>query len=182
MIAGNGKEWEAMRLISLTPRQRWLCLLGAWVAVLAAGVQVIPWALLLFRLPLSFLTSCIANLLLLNILVDLIVTAIFVEASWRGAVNQHLAKGWLGLAWVAYLGVVACASLFMSRFLPGNLPAPALLFGLIVLLYAAVASVRHRLAQAEWRNAQKLLEIESSMAAIKDALAARSRLTLGNNQ
>jgi hypothetical protein len=39
-------------------------------------------------------------------------------------------------------------------------------FGLVLLLYAAVAWVRHRVAQAEMRTAEKLLEIELRLAEI----------------
>ena len=47
--------------------------------------------------------------------------------------------------------------------------------GLVLLVYAAVAWVRHRVAQAEMRTAEKLLEIELRLAEIGEACAAQPR-------
>jgi hypothetical protein len=41
-------------------------------------------------------------------------------------------------------------------------------------VYAAVAWVRHRVAQAELRTAEKLLEIELRLAEIAEALQAKN--------
>ena len=63
--------------------------------------------------------------------------------------------------------------LLLCRYLPEMLRDSVQVFGLVLLLYAAVAWVRHRIAQAEMRTAEKLLEIELHLAEIGEVTKAR---------
>lgn len=49
--------------------------------------------------------------------------------------------------------------------------------GLMLLLYAAVAWVRHTVAQAEMKTAEKLLEIELRLAELGETLKTPPRPT-----
>src|SRR5215470_1124504 len=56
--------------------------------------------------------------------------------------------------------------LLLCRYFPEMLRDSVQVFTLVLLLYAAVAWVRHRIAQDEMRTAEKLLEIELRLAEI----------------
>src|SRR5262249_56970970 len=96
------------------------------------------------------------------------------RAYWKGVFNQRNYRGWAAGAGVTYAGLLGCLFLLLCRYLPEMLRDSVQVFGLVLLLYAAVACVRHRIAQAEMRTAEELLEIELRLAAIgEDTNAVR---------
>src|ERR1700682_3920845 len=88
------------------------------------------------------------------------------RAYLKGVFNQRNYREWAAGAGVTYAGLLGSLFLLLSRYLPEMLRDSVQVFGLVLLLYAAVAWVRHRIAQAEMRTAEKLLEIELRLAEI----------------
>jgi hypothetical protein len=64
--------------------------------------------------------------------------------------------------------------MLMAAYLPESLQDDVRILGLVLLLYAAVAWVRHRVGQAEMRTAEKLLEVEPRLAQLCEALERRA--------
>jgi hypothetical protein len=71
---------------------------------------------------------------------------------------------------VAYVGLLGWLFLYMAQYIPERLRYDVGVLGLVLLVYAAVAWMRHRIAQAEMRTAEKLLEIELRLAEISEAV------------
>jgi len=88
------------------------------------------------------------------------------RAYWKGVFNQRNYRGWAAGTGVTYAGLLGSLFLLLCRYLPEMLRDSVQVFALVLLLYAAVAWVRHRIAQAEMRTAEKLLEIELRLAEI----------------
>jgi hypothetical protein len=117
----------------------------------------------------------IAALLLLTAMALLVVAGILFRASRKGVLSRRTSNKWAAGAGVPYAGLVGCLLLLMGQSLPEVLRDVVRVFGLALLVYAAVAWMRHRVAQAELRTAEKLLEIELRLAEIGEALQARPR-------
>jgi hypothetical protein len=65
--------------------------------------------------------------------------------------------------------------MLMARYVPEMVQDDVRIFGLVLVLYAAVAWVRHGVVQAESRTAEKLLEIELRLAELGECLQAQSK-------
>ena len=102
----------------------------------------------------------------------LAVAAIFFRYR-RGMVSQRQTNDWTAGTAVGFTGVLGCLFLFMARGTPEMLGDELQVLGLVLVVYAAVAWVRHQITQAEMRTAEKLLEIELRVAEIGEALQAR---------
>jgi hypothetical protein len=102
----------------------------------------------------------------------LVVAGILIRGSWKGVVNQRISNDWAGGAGVAYASLVGCLLLMMSESWPERLQDVVRVLGVVLLGYAAVAWIRQRIAQAELRTDEKLLEIELHLAEIGEALQA----------
>jgi RNA polymerase sigma factor (sigma-70 family) len=113
---------------------------------------------------------------LLTALAFLVIAWVLFRAYWKGVVDRRGSNGWAGRAGIAYVGLLGWLFLLMSQYIPERLRDDVRVFGLVLLIYAAVAWVRHRVAQAESRTAEKLLEIELRLAEIGEAAEARLRL------
>jgi hypothetical protein len=98
----------------------------------------------------------------------LLVAGMLLRAYWKGVFNQRNYRGWAAGAGVTYAGLLGSLFLLLCRYLPEMLRDSVQVFALVLLLYAAVAWVRHRIAQAEMRTAEKLLEIELRLAEIDE--------------
>lgn len=168
------KEIHAMLEKSISPRQRGLCV----VAAVLFGLLGVFWSLTglgslatavsrkdasLELLP-AFLI--IALCVLGTGLALLLVAGMLFRAYWKGAFNQRNYRGWAAGTGVIYTGLLGSLFLLLCRYLPEMLRDSVQVFALVLLLYAAVAWVRHRIAQAEMRTAEKLLEIELRLAEI----------------
>src|SRR5262249_49238135 len=96
----------------------------------------------------------------------LLVAGMLLRAYWKGVFNQRNYRGWAAGAGVTYAGLLGCLFLLLCRYFPEMLKDSVQLIGLLLLLDAAVAWSRHRIAQDERRTAEKLLEIELRLAEI----------------
>ena len=104
----------------------------------------------------------------------LLVAGMLLRAYWKGAFNQRNYREWAAGAGVTYAGLARLLFLLLCRYLPEMLRDSVQVFALLLLLYAAVAWVRHRIAQAEMRTAEKLLEIELRLAEMGENTKAGS--------
>ena len=96
----------------------------------------------------------------------LLVAGMLFRTYWKGAFNQLSYREWAAGAGVTYVGSLGVLFLLLGRYFPELLGDSVQALGLILLLYTAVAWVRNRIAQAEMRTAEKLLEIELRLAEI----------------
>jgi hypothetical protein len=169
------KEIHAMLEKTIGPRQRRLCL----VAAVLLGLLGVYWSLLGLGalattavgrkdLPLELLPTflILEFCILVTGLALLLVAGMLLRAYWKGVFNQRNYRGWAAGAGVSYAGLLGCLFLLLCRYLPEMLRDSVQVFALVLLLYAAVAWVRQRIAQAEMRTAEKLLEIELRLAEI----------------
>src|SRR5207253_3178506 len=102
-------------------------------------------------------------------------TGILFWAYWKGVLSRRTSNQWAAGAGVAYVGLLGCLFLLMGQSLPEMLRDVVRVFGIVLLVYAAVAWMRHRVEQAELRTAEKLLEIELRLAEVAEALEGRPR-------
>ena len=168
------KEVRAMLEKTISPRQRGPYLiaavvsgsLGAYWSLIGLGALVTTagrTAPLVEPGPaLLLLVLCI----LATGLALLLVAGMLFRTYWKGAFNQLSYREWAAGAGVTYVGSLGVLFLLLGRYFPELLRDSVQVLGLILLLYAAVAWVRHRIAQAEMRTAEKLLEIELRLAEI----------------
>ena len=175
------KEVRAMLEKTISPRQRGLYLiaavvsglLGAYLSLIGLGTLVTAagrTAPLVEPGPASLLlVLCI----LATGLALLLVAGMLFRTYWKGAFNQLSYREWAAGAGVTYVGSLGVLFLLLGRYFPELLGDSVRALGLILLLYAAVAWVRHRIAQAEMRTAEKLLEIELHLAEMGENTKAR---------
>jgi hypothetical protein len=175
------KEVRAMLEKTISPRQRRLYLiaavvsglLGAYLSLIGLGTLVTAagrTAPLVEPGPASLLlVLCI----LATGLALLLVAGMQFRTYWKGAFNQLSYREWAAGVGVTYVGSLGVLFLLLGRYFPELLRDSVQVLGLILLLYAAVAWVRHRIAQAEMRTAEKLLEIELHLAEIGEVTKAR---------
>jgi hypothetical protein len=175
------KEVRAMLEKTISPRQRRLYLiaalvsgaLGAYLSLIGLGTLVTAagrTAPLVEPGPaLLLLVLCI----LATGLALLLVAGMLFRNYWKGAFNQLSYRKWAAGVGVTYVGSLGVLFLLLGRYFPELLRDSVQALGLILLLYAAVAWVRHRIAQAEMRTAEKLLEIELHLAEIGEVTKAR---------
>lgn len=157
---------------TLTPRQRGLYLVGAVLA--AAAAAVCGWGA--SRVPrepehMRF----VAAYAVLTAAALLVVTGIYFAVFWKGVVSPRLRlRGWAVIG-VAYVGLLGWLFLATARLFPELLREEVRVLGLVLLVYAAAAWARHRVAQAEVNTAEKLLEIELRLAEMGEAREGQSR-------
>lgn len=175
------KEVRAMLEKTISPRQRGLYLiaavvsglLGAYLSLIGLGTLVTAAG----RTAPTVEPGPAFLLLVLCILATglalLLVAGMLFRTYWKGAFNQLSYRAWAAGAGVTYVGSLGVLFLLLGRYFPELLRDAVQALGLILLLYAAVAWVRHRIAQAEMRTAEKLLEIELHLAEIGEVTKAR---------
>ena len=168
------KEVHAMLEKSIGPRQRRLCLVAAvFLGLLGAcwsltGLGSLVTAVTRQDAPQELLPvfMIVALCVLATGLALLLVAGMLLRAYWKGVFNLRNYRGWAAGAGVTYAGLLGSLFLLLSRYLPEMLRDSVQVFAFVLLLYAAVAWVRHRITQAEMRTAEKLLEIELRLAEI----------------
>ena len=74
---------------------------------------------------------------------------------------------------VAYLGLSGWIFMLMAQHVPEFFRDGVRVLGLILLIYAAVAWIRQRIARAELSTQEKLLELELRMADLSDAIKVK---------
>lgn len=151
---------------SLSPRQRGAYLLGAAFLLAIAGF---------FGLTASFAPE-LKGEFFPHIMAYFVMTAVASFAAafmlgwgfWSGSVRRN-GSAVVGIG-VIYLGLLGWIFLLMARHIPELLRDDVRVFGLVLLIYAAVAWVRHRIAQAELVTNQKMLELELRLAEIGETV------------
>ena len=162
------KEVRAMLELTLSPRERGGYLLGAVAMLGLAGLMglavasakppdnpVIPYVVAYFGVTAA---AC-----------ALAAWPMF-RGFWGGVVRRPGANAWAAGVGIAYVGLVGWMMMLMAKVVPDPLRDDTRVFGLVLLMYAAVAWVRHRIAQAELKTAEKLLEIELRLADLGEAV------------
>lgn len=81
---------------------------------------------------------------------------------WGGTVRRN-GPGVAGIG-ILYLGLSGWVFLLMARHLPEFFRDDVRIFGLILVIYAAVAWVRHRIARSEMATAERILKLELRIA------------------
>jgi FtsH-binding integral membrane protein len=170
------KEVRAMLEMTLSPRKRGVYLVAALLLLLPAAFLVLT--------PLEpppegkpdFLHFVVAYFLLSAVAL-LAVAVLFFRGFWTGVINRRASRRWATGIGVAYVGLVGWLFMLMAHYLPEMLQDDVRIFGLVLMLYAAVAWVRHGIAQAESRTAEKLLEMELRLAEIGEAMQTRTSPT-----
>ncbi len=101
------------------------------------------------------------------------VAVIYFVTFWRGVVTQRVRqRGWAGIG-VVYVGLVGWLLAATAQALPEVIRDEVRIFGFVMMLFAAAAWARHRVALAETAVTEKLLEIELRLAEMGEAVARR---------
>jgi hypothetical protein len=150
-------------------------LLGLAHSLLGLGILVSPTGPTTSRLPPEPAFLLLATCILATGIALLNVAGILFQGYWKGVVSRRRSSTWAAGAGVAYLGLLGVLSLLMGECTPEMLDYGVRVVGLVLLVYAAVSWMRHRVAQAELRTTEKLLEIELRIAEIGEALQARPK-------
>jgi hypothetical protein len=160
------KELKAMLEKSLSPRQRGAYLLGAAFLLVIAGF---------FGLTASFAPELkeeffpyIMAYFVMTAIASLAAAYMLGRGFWSGSIRRN-GSAVVGIG-VIYLGLLGWIFMLMARHIPELLRDDVRVFGLVLLIYAAVAWVRHRIAQAELVTNQKMLELELRLAEIGEVM------------
>ena len=159
-----------MKEIKLGRWQRWLSLVVACAALGGALMQVPSALVLLTRIPESPLALFTAAILTLNALVLLMVAIFFIRTSVRGMIRRDTPSTLVACMWVGYVAAMGGIVFVVGRYLPDTWRNEIRGAGGFLVIYAAVAWVRYRVAQAERRTAERLGEIEARLEAINRTL------------
>jgi hypothetical protein len=164
------KELKAMLEKSLSPRQRGAYLLGAAFLLVIAGF---------FGLTASFAPELkeeffpyIMAYFVMTAIASLAAAYMLGRGFWSGSIRRN-GSAVVGIG-VIYLGLLGWIFMLMARHIPELLRDDVRVFGLVLLIYAAVAWVRHRIAQAELTTNQKMLELELRLAEIGETVKGSS--------
>ena len=152
--------------LELNPRQRgWYLLGGVFLLGLAAmfGAMVMS-----ARGDRNEVIPYVLAYGLLTAVVSLLAALPMLRGFWRGTLRRPGAGSWAAGVGVAYVGLVGWLMMLMAKVVPDPLREDTRVFGLILVIYAAVAWVRQRVAQAEHRTAEKLLELELRLAEMSE--------------
>jgi hypothetical protein len=169
------KEVHAMLEKTFTPRQRGMYLVGALLFGLLGAVHSLTGLEILVTAAVKPTSRHEpAFLLLVTCVLGTGFALLFVAGRlfgtyWKGVQNQRTSRGRAAVVGVVYVGLLGCLFLLMGRHIE-MLRDEVRIVGLVLLVYAAVAWVRHRVAEGELSTAEKLLEIELHLAEIGEAL------------
>jgi hypothetical protein len=166
------KEVRAMLEKVLSPRQRGVYLLIALLVLAAATFFAVPAVFFPMNAskpgPEGWFIAFISVWGVLTATVLFVLSFLFFRAYWRGVIFQRRARGWAAGLGVVYVGLIGWMFMLAARHTPEMLRDDVSVFGLVLMLYAAVAWIRHGVAQSESRTAEKLLEIELRLAQLAD--------------
>lgn len=149
-----------------------------WVAVVAALLMsgLMAWvgleSMRAFT-PEFHLPAYIGVYMFLTSAAFLAAAAIFGATIWQGVHRRQTHGRTMAMVAVTYVGLTAWLFLLAARVTPELLRHDFLVFGLVLMVYGAIAWVRHRIGQAELNTREKLLEIELRLAKIAEALEAK---------
>jgi ABC-type Co2+ transport system permease subunit len=136
---------------------------AAGLAQFAAATEFVAW------FPISQLATLTAAILVLNTAAFLVVAGSLARTH-AGSLTWRTCKDWVAWVWIGYLVLLGCLFLGMSRYLSESLRDSVRGIGLVLVVYAAIAWLRHRVAQAERRIAEKLQVIQQRLEEIAKTL------------
>lgn len=165
------REVRAMIDRTLTRGQRWEYLVGA-VGLLALSA-FLGAAVAFDRRPPDDVMPYVVAYVGATAAACFLAAAPLLRGYWTGTVRRS--GDWVAGVGVAYIGLIGWVMMLMARAVPEPLRDDARVFGLVLLIYAAVAWTRHRIAQAESRTIEKLLELELRLAEMSEAKEDRLR-------
>jgi hypothetical protein len=154
------RELKAMFETTLTPRTRGAYLAGALALFAVAGFFGLT-AALAPELKGDFVPFVVAYFVLTAAAAGA-GAALMARGFWGGSVRKN-GPGVAGIG-VLYLGLSGWVFLLMGRHVPETLRDDVRVLGLMLVIYAAVAWVRHRIARAETATAVRILELELQIA------------------
>jgi hypothetical protein len=157
------KEIRAMLEKTLTPRERGVYLVSAVILVLLGALLVLP-PLMGPEYPEGEFVKFIVAYFMVTAFAFAILAGLFFRTYWTGVIFHRTSRQWAAGLGVAYVGILGLLFLGAARHTPEILRDEVRIFGLLLVVYAAVAWMRHGVAQAESRTAEKLLEIELRLA------------------
>ena len=161
------REVRAMLETTLTPRERGGYLLGA-AALLAPAALLGGMAAFGSRPPDTPVMPFVEAYFAVTAVALVAVAGLLVRAFWLGVVDRRRVRRWATGVGVAYVGLVGWLLMLMAQYIGEPLHNDARVLGLVLVVYAAVAWVRNRVAQAEMNTAEKLLEIELRLAELAE--------------
>lgn len=171
-------EVRAMLETTLTPRERGAYLMGAVAMLVPAALMgwlvvfgLKPGSEAMSRELLGFVIAYFAA----TAAAFVAIAGLLFRGYWSGVVRHRRVRGWAVGVGVAYVGLLGWLFLLTAPYIPERLQNDVRVFGLVLLVYAAVAWVRHRVARAEMNTTEKLLELELRLAEIGEKLAGRER-------
>ena len=185
--AGRGryeKQVRAMFEKKLSRRERWVygvsgVLMGSYAALLIVcaamwlvdALHNLNDGLHALKLDNGFptVTYFMAVCALMGVALFVVNMGIFIRAAWKGTINRRttgrIATG-VGVVFVGLLGLLA---LVAAPQFPEEFRDDLRAFGLVLVIYGAVAWLRNSITQSEMKTAEKLLEIELRLAEIGEA-------------
>ena len=155
---------------SLTPRERGTYLLCGFLLLAVATFFGIT-ASFAPELKADFFPFILAYFIITSV-ASFAIAVLFLRGFWSGTVRR--ASEGAGRIGVAYLGLSGWIFMLMARHVPEFFRDDVRVLGLILLIYAAVAWIRQRIARAELSTHEKLLELELRMADLSDAIKVKS--------
>jgi hypothetical protein len=125
--------------------------------------------------PLSKAVLFVAAILVVNVLAMVSIGAMLVLVLCTGIMNRRTLRACLGWGWIAYMALLGCLFLLMSRHLGEGVREDVLIIGMVQLTYGGVTWMRFSVARSEWKTTDKLLDIEAQLEAIREALGLPPR-------
>jgi hypothetical protein len=161
------KEVRRMLDKALTPRVRGLYLGGTLLALAAAGFY--GW-LATQAVPGEDYARFVLGYAVITAAALVFVAGVYFTAFWRGEISRRMRqRGWAGVG-VVYVGLIGWLIAAQARMAPEPFREEVRILGLMLVLFAAVSWIRHRVNRAEMNTAEKLLEIELRLAEVAEQI------------
>ncbi len=169
------KELCAMLENKLSVRQKRESVGVAVVLAIAAAITgYVGSGVARARTPANELPAFMGTWLLLTAVALFGIVAVLGIGAYRGGYQRVMhGKVVTGIA-VVYVGMTGWIFMLAARFAPELFRYDMLVFGGVLLLYAATAWIRHRIAQSELKTREQFLEIELRLAEIFENLSVKT--------
>ena len=126
----------------LSPRQRGVYLVTSVLALLPAVLFALTALQPLNTVPQGEFIKIFVVWALMTAIVLFILASLFFRAYWSGVIFHRTARKWATGLGVVYVGLVGWLFMLAGRHAPETLRDDVWVFGLVLMLYAAVAWVR----------------------------------------
>ncbi len=182
------KQVRAMFEKTLSRKERWMygvsaALMGSYAAVLIVcsamwlvdGIHNLNDGLHALKLDDGFhtLKYAVAMIALMGVALFVINIWVFVGAAWKGTINRRTTGRIATGVGVVFVGLMGLLALMAAPHFPEGFRDDLRAFGLVFVIYGAVAWLRSTITQSEMKTAEKLLEIELRLAELGEARGGR---------